>query len=148
MVPPCALGIAMTRVNHRPPRIRRAAPPLQNPNIQNSERLHGEGCRPHTRVRNLSRGGPGGHCWYPEDRTPPHISFKSKTKGKMGAHARVSRDSRPLAQGSSRAAACLMAVAPAARARGSSGTAMCPVDPAPVFGHRTTRMAPGLSCAP
>jgi hypothetical protein len=25
---------------------------------------------PHMRVRRLSRGGPGGHCWYPTDRVP------------------------------------------------------------------------------
>jgi hypothetical protein len=33
---------------------------------------------PHLRVRSLSRCGPGGICWYPEDRVPPHISSKSR----------------------------------------------------------------------
>jgi hypothetical protein len=38
----------------------------------------GKGCWPHPQVRSLSRGGPGGHCRYPEDRVPPHTSFKSR----------------------------------------------------------------------
>jgi hypothetical protein len=79
-------------------------------------------------------------CRYPEDRVPPRISFKSKTKGKTGAHARVSHDSRLLAQGSSGAVTCLVAPAPATRVRSSSGTATCPVAPSPVSWHRT---APG-----
>jgi hypothetical protein len=29
------------------------------------------------RVRCLSRGGPGGHCWYPVDWVPLHARFKS-----------------------------------------------------------------------
>jgi hypothetical protein len=66
-------------------------------------------------------------------------------KGKMGAHAHVSRGSHLLAQGRSGAATCLVAPAPATRARGSSGTATYPVAPVPVSGHRT---ALGLPCTP
>jgi hypothetical protein len=77
-----------------------------------------------------------GHCRYPEDRVPPRTSFKSKMKGKAGAHACVSRNFRLLAQGSSGASTCLMAPAPAIRAHGSSGTATCPVALAPVSWHK------------
>jgi hypothetical protein len=43
------------------------------------EELHRESrCWPHLRVRCLSRGGPGGHCWYPTHRVPLHTSFKSR----------------------------------------------------------------------
>jgi hypothetical protein len=58
-VPPDAPNIATSHANHGPPRIRRTASPLRNPNVQNSERLHGEGCWPHPRVHSLSRVGSG-----------------------------------------------------------------------------------------
>jgi hypothetical protein len=38
----------------------------------------GKGCWPDPRIRSLSRGGPGGHCRYPEDRVPPRTSIKSR----------------------------------------------------------------------
>jgi hypothetical protein len=141
---PGAPNITTTRANRGPPRIRRTAEPLQNPNVQSSERLHGEGCWPHLWVHSLSWGGPGGHCRYLKDRVPPRISFKSKMKDKTGAHARMSRGSHLLAQGSSRAATCLIAPAPATRARGNSETATCPVASAPISWHRE---APGPSRA-
>jgi hypothetical protein len=77
-VPPGAPNIATSYADHGPARISRAAPPLQNPNVQNSERLHGKGCWPHPRVRSLSRGGAGGHSRCPEDRVPPLTSSKSR----------------------------------------------------------------------
>jgi hypothetical protein len=40
----------------------------------------GKGCWPHRWIRSLSRGGPGGHCRYPEDRVPPCTSFKSRQR--------------------------------------------------------------------
>jgi hypothetical protein len=52
-------------------------------------------------------------------------------KGKTGAHARVSRGTRPLARGSSGAVTCLVALAPATRARDSSETTTCLVALAP-----------------
>jgi hypothetical protein len=144
-VPPGALSVATTRADRGPPRIRRAAPRLQNPNVQNSERLHEEGCWSHPWVHNLSWGGPGGHYRYPEDRIPPRRSSKSKLKDKTDAHARVSRGFCLLAQSSSGATTCLVTPAPATRACGSSRSVTCPVASTPVFGHRT---APGLPCAP
>jgi hypothetical protein len=134
MVPPGAPNIATSRVNHRPPRVRRTAPPLQNPNVQSSERLHWEGCWSHPRVHSLSQDGPWDHCWYPKDRIPLRTSSKSKMKDKTGAHARVPRSSHLLAQGSSGAATCLIASAPSTRAHDSSGAATCPVAPAPTPG--------------
>jgi hypothetical protein len=79
-VPPGASNITTSCVNHGLPRINRAAPSLQNSNIQDTERLHGKGCWPHPRARSLSWGGPGGHCRYPKDRVPPRTSSKSRQK--------------------------------------------------------------------
>jgi hypothetical protein len=39
-----------------------------------------KGCWPHPWVRSLSRGGPGVHCRYPEDRVPLRTSFKSRQR--------------------------------------------------------------------
>jgi hypothetical protein len=77
-VPPAALNIATSHVDHGPPHICHAAPPLKNINVQNSGRLHGKGCWPHPWVCSLSRGGPGGHCRYPEDWVSPCRSSESR----------------------------------------------------------------------
>jgi hypothetical protein len=45
-----------------------------------------ERCWPHPWVCSLSRGGPGGHCRYPENRVPPYTSFESRRR--IG-HARM-----------------------------------------------------------
>jgi hypothetical protein len=144
-VPLGAPNIATSHVNHGPLRIRRTAPLLRNSNVQSSERLHGEGCWPHPRVRSLSRGGPKSHCRYPEDQVPPCTSSKSKMKDKTSAHACVSRDTHLLAQGSSEAVTCLVAPAPTTRAPDSSGTATCSKALTPVSWHRP---ALGPPCAP
>jgi hypothetical protein len=49
----------------------------ESQHIKTQKGCTGKGCWPHPRVRSLSRGGPEGHCRYPEDRIPPHISIKS-----------------------------------------------------------------------
>jgi hypothetical protein len=87
-----------------------------------------------------------GHCRYPEYRVTPRISFKSKMKGKTCAHARVSYGSHLLAQGCSRAITCLVAPAPATRARDSSGTATRPGALAPVSWCRTAPGPPRAKC--
>jgi hypothetical protein len=73
-------------------------------------------------------------CLYPEDRVPPCTSSKSKMKDKMGAHAQMSRGSHILAQGSSGAAMCLVALAPTTMARGSCRTTTCSMAAAPAPG--------------
>jgi hypothetical protein len=50
-----------------------------------------------------------------------------------------------IGQGSSGAAACLVAPAPTTRAHISSRTPTCPVAPAPIFGHRTALGPPRAS---
>jgi hypothetical protein len=114
MVPPSDPNIATSRVDRGPPCICHATPPLRNPNVQCSERLYGKGCWSHPRVHNLSRGGSGGHCRYLEDQVPPRTSFESRQKTR--------RMHMP---------ACLVALAPASQAQGSSGAATCPVAPSP-----------------
>jgi hypothetical protein len=126
MVPPGTSNIATSRVDRGLSRICHAAPPPQNPNVQNSERLHGKGCWPHPRVRSLFRGGPGGHCRYPEDWIPPCTSSKSRQKIRwvhMTACSTTPVSWHRVAPG---AATCLVAPAPATRTHGSSGTATCP----------------------
>jgi hypothetical protein len=80
MVSPGAPNIATSRVNRGSPHVNHSAPPFQNPNVQDSKRLHGKGCWPHPWVRSLFRGGSKSHCRYPEDRVPPRTSSKSKQK--------------------------------------------------------------------
>jgi hypothetical protein len=53
---------------------------LKSQHIKTQNGCAGKGCWPHPRVRSLSRGGPGGHCRYPEDRVPPRTSFKSRQR--------------------------------------------------------------------
>jgi hypothetical protein len=79
-VPPGAPNIATSCANHGSPRINRVAPSLRNPNVQDSERLHGKGCWHHPRVHRLSRDGPEGHCRYPKDRVPPRTNSKLRQK--------------------------------------------------------------------
>jgi hypothetical protein len=78
--PPGASNIATSRADRGLPRICHAAPPPRNPNVENSERLHGKGRWPHPRVHNLYQGGPRGHCRYPEDQIPTRTSSKSRRK--------------------------------------------------------------------
>jgi hypothetical protein len=78
MVPPCAPNITMSHADRGLPCICHAPPSPRNPNVQNLERPHGKGCWPHPRVRSLSRCGPGGHCWYLEDRIHPCTTSKSR----------------------------------------------------------------------
>jgi hypothetical protein len=90
--------------------------PLRNNKVQSSEKQHGEICWPDPRVRCLSRGGPGGHCRYPEDRVPPYTNSKSRQRTRRGlthAHVFCGSSSYLLAQGSSGTATCPMALAPA-----------------------------------
>jgi hypothetical protein len=67
------------------------------------------------RVHYLSRGGPGGHCRYPEDQVPPHTSSRSRQKARHANHT-------PL---------CVVNLNMNRMAQASSGTATCPADPAP-----------------
>jgi hypothetical protein len=46
--------------------------------IKTQKGYAGKGCWTHPRVHSLSRGGPGGHGRYPEDRVPPRTSIKSR----------------------------------------------------------------------
>jgi hypothetical protein len=144
-VPPGAPNITTSRANRGSPRINRAAPPHQNLNVQDSERLHGKGCWPHPRVRSFSRGGPGGHYRYPEDWVPPRTSSKSRQKtgrgcvptcpkarlsppssGQLRGH-RVSPWLRLLPQGSSGATACCLGYSTRLLAQGCFRAATCPV---------------------
>jgi hypothetical protein len=146
---PGTLSIAMSHADHGPPRICHATPPPRNPNVQNSERLHGKGCWPHPRVHSLSRGGPGGHCRNPEDRIPPRTSSKSRRKTRRAHMPRVPRlpspstgqlRSRHVPRGSSshhqgpwQLRDCHVPHGPGSRllAQDNSGTATCLVAPAP-----------------
>jgi hypothetical protein len=76
------------------------------------------------RVRYLSRGGPGGHCRYPEDRVPPRTSSRSRQKARHADHT-------PLR---------VVNLSTSCPARGSSGAATCPAAPAPTA---RLRAAPG-----
>jgi hypothetical protein len=70
------------------------------------------------RVHCLSRGGPGGHCRYPEDQVPPRTSSRSRQKARQANHTHprvVNLSMNRTARGSSRAAACPAAPAPAAQ---------------------------------
>jgi hypothetical protein len=51
---------------------------LEFQHIKTQKGYAGKGCWPHPWVHSLSRGGPGGHCRYPEDRVPLRTSFKSR----------------------------------------------------------------------
>jgi hypothetical protein len=95
----------------------------------------GKGCWPHPWVHSLSRGGPGGHCRYPEDRVPPRTSIKSRQCllppdwGQLrAATCPRGSGSRLLARGSSGAATCHLGSSSHLLAQGSSGAAMCPED--------------------
>jgi hypothetical protein len=123
------------------------------------------------RVHYLSRGGPGGHCRYPEDQIPPRTSFRSRQKARHANHTPlrvVNLSMNYMAQASFGAATCPADSAPATQpgaapgpprvlwtqlplpspvqlwgrhvsgglssrcpAQGSSGAAMCPVASAP-----------------
>jgi hypothetical protein len=67
------------------------------------------------RVHYLSRGGPGGHCRYPEDQVPPRTSSRSRQKARHANHT-------PLR---------VVNLSMNRMAQASSGTATCPADPAP-----------------
>jgi hypothetical protein len=67
------------------------------------------------RVHCLSRGGPGGHCRYPKDQVPPRTSSKSRQKVRHANHM-LPR---------------VVNLSMNRTARGSSGAAMCPTAPAP-----------------
>jgi hypothetical protein len=67
------------------------------------------------RVHYLSRGGPGGHCRYPEDRVPPRTSSRSRQKVRHANHTPLS----------------VVNLSMNRVAQASSGTATCPADPAP-----------------
>jgi hypothetical protein len=67
------------------------------------------------RVHYLSRGGPGGHCRYPEDQVPPRTSSRSRQKARHANHT-------PLR---------VVNLSMNCMAQASSGTATCPADPAP-----------------
>jgi hypothetical protein len=66
-------------------------------------------------VRYLSRGGPRGHCRYPEGRVPPRTSSRSGQKARHANHMPLS----------------VVNLSMNRVAQASSGTAMCPADPAP-----------------
>jgi hypothetical protein len=51
----------------------------ESQHINTQKGCAGKGCWPHPRVRSLSRGGPEGHCRYPEDRIPPAYKHQVKT---------------------------------------------------------------------
>jgi hypothetical protein len=97
-VPPGTPNIAMSHADRGPPRVCHPAPLLRDLNVQNSVRLHGKGCWPHPRVHSLSRGGPEGHCRYPEDRVPPCTSYESRRKTRWACVSRGSGSRLP-AQG-------------------------------------------------
>jgi hypothetical protein len=67
------------------------------------------------RVHYLSRGGPGGHCRYPEDQVPPRTSSRLRWKARHANHT-------PLR---------VVNLSINRMAQASSGTATCPADPAP-----------------
>jgi hypothetical protein len=77
-----------------------------------------------SQVHYLSRGGTRGHCRYPEDQVPPRTTSRSRQKVRHANHM-------PLR---------VVNLSMNRTARGSSGAATCPVDPAPVAQHR---VAPG-----
>jgi hypothetical protein len=97
----------------------------ESQHINTQKGCTGKGCWPHPRVRSLSRGGPEGHCRYPEDRIPPHISIKSRQRllppgwGQLrGRHVSPCLRLPLPARGSTGATTCPVA-------RGSSGAVMC-----------------------
>jgi hypothetical protein len=115
--------------------------------IKTQKGCAGKGCWPHPWVRSLSRGGPGGHCRYPEDRIPSHTSIKSRQRlpplgwGQLrGCHVsprlRLSARGRHVpppgnrlpARGSSEAITCHLGSSTHHLAHGSSGAATCPED--------------------
>jgi hypothetical protein len=74
-------------------------------------------------------GWPRGHCRYPEDRVPSHISSKSRQRARQVlTRVHVSRDSssRSLAQGRFRATMCPVAPAPASWLRAATGQPCVP----------------------
>jgi hypothetical protein len=76
------------------------------------------------RVHYLSRGGPGGHCRYPEDQVPLRTSSSSKQKAGHANHmppSVVNLSMNRTARGSSRAATCHAAPAPAAQPGAAPG---------------------------
>jgi hypothetical protein len=87
---------------------------LESQHIKTQKGYTGTGCWPHPWVRSLSRGGPEGHCRYPEDRVPPRTSSKSRQKTR-----RV------------RVATCPKALAPASRLGVAPGPPRVPVAPTP-----------------
>jgi hypothetical protein len=144
---PGALNIATSHADRAPPCIYRATPPLRNPNVQNSERLHEKDVGP-TRGFAASPGvGPGATVDTLKTRYPCVQALSQDERQDRRVCSRVpwlrlphpgsgelrsclvphGPGSRLLDHGSSRAAMCLMAPAPTTRPRGSSGTTKGPL---------------------
>jgi hypothetical protein len=104
------------RVPDRHASIGKTELPLRIPRCKVPKNSAGKEMLTPPRVHYLSRGGPGGHCRYPEDQVPPHTSSRSKQKVKHANHT-------PLR---------VVNLSMNRPARGSSGAATCPVGPAPI----------------
>jgi hypothetical protein len=107
------------RVTGRHTSIGKTELPLRNTKIQSSKKAAREKrCWPHPWVHCLSHGGPGGHCRYPADQLPPRTSSRSRQKARHANHTLPHVHNLSMnhtARGSSGAAACPAAPAPAAQ---------------------------------
>jgi hypothetical protein len=101
--------------------------PLRNTKMQPKSIVGKEMLAP-PRVHCLCRGGPGGHCRYPEDQVPPRTSSRSRQKVRHANHTLLR----------------VVNLSMNRTDRGSSGAAMCPAAPAPAA---QPEAAPGPSRA-